>query len=343
MNKISDTKKKIAECAGLWLAEGSTRSKSEITFTNSCLDLVDLFYKTINQLFENCNYNQRIYVYTRNGKKITLPYNDCVIKYYIHKRATKPFLIFRIASVKLVKEWNKVVNEVLSARKLSPYIIRGFFAGEGNIKEASHNSRVLRVSQKEQKEFIDNMLKNLNIKYKYSLKERSYNISGKKNWDIFAKLRLADLHPDKKEKFWKVYQNFKEEHYDKNFIINNILPILNEPKTTRQLSQIFNRTPARIQDVLISLKKQKRIRNFRVKSVDYWTNNLDLVIISKIKKDYLLLLNEPKQTSEFAKHFKVDWKSSFKRLKELERLNLTRRQENGRWIKLQTSKTVLAI
>ena len=343
MKRLTNTKKSLAECVGLWLAEGSTKSKAEITFTNSQLELVDLFYRTTKELFKDYKYNTRIYFYSSDGRKINFPYLDCKLKFYIDKRTKENYFIFRLASVKLVKKWNEIVKEVLLKRELSTYVLRGFFAGEGNIKEASHNSRVLRISQKMQKEFIDNSLNHLNIKYKYIPKEMSYDISGKWNWDIFAKLRLADLHPKKKKKFWEVYSKFKEEHYEHNFIRNNILNVLSGPKTSKQLAEIFNRTPARIQDIVIELKKQGKINNFRVRSVDYWTKDKDLVIISKLKNDYLLFLDMLKQTSEFAKHFKVNWKSSFRRLEELKNLNLVRREKDGRWIKLPTDKRILII
>ena len=170
-----------------------------------------------------------------------------------------------------------------------------------------------------------------------------YNISGKSNWDTFANLKLADLHPDKKERFWRVYRKFKEEHYEKNYLIKEIFQILNKPYTTRELSKIYKRSFARIQDVLIELKKLGKVKNFRVRSVSYWTNNPNLIIISKLKNDYLLYLSKPKQTSEFAKKFKVDWRSSYRRLTELERLNLVRRQNDGKWIKIPTQKRIIAI
>ncbi len=343
MKRLTNREKRLAECVGLWLAEGSTKSKVEITFTNSCLELIDLFKRTINKIFKGERYNQRIYIYSKTGEKLDLPYKNCVLKFYTHKRATKPFMIYRVASVKLRNKWQEIIGRTLNKQELSPYILRGFFAGEGNIKDASHNSRVLRISQKIQKEFIDNALNYLNIKYRYIPKEMSYDIYGKWNWDIFAKLKLADLHPDKKKKFWHVYSKFKEEHYEHNFIKNNILNVLNEPKTSRQLAEIFKRTPARIQDIIIELKKQGKINNFRVRSVDYWTKNKGLVIISRLKNDYLLFLDMPKQTSEFAKHFKVNWKSSFRRLEELKNLNLTRREPDGRWIRIATDKEILVI
>ncbi len=343
MNDLQDFKKREAECVGLWLAEGGNKSKSEITFTNNCLGLVDLFKKTINEIFKDCSYNQRIYVYSKTGKKIKVPYDDCVIKYYAHERATKPFFIYRIASVKLIGKWREIVNKSLNLKEFYPYVLRGFFAGEGNIKEVSHNSRVLRIAQKERKEFIDVILKDLGIKFSFNSKGRSYEIHGKPMWDIFANLKLADLHPHKKRRFWEVYNHFKEEHYETNFLINNILPILNKPITTKKISQIFNRSPARITDVLVELKKQDKVNNFRIRSVDYWTNNPNLIIISKLKKEYLILIDNPRPTSEFAKYFKIDWKSSFRRLKELEKLNLVRRLENGKWMKLPNQKTIAAI
>jgi hypothetical protein len=334
---------RIAECCGLWLAEGSTTSTSEITFTNNCLELVDLFKRTINELFKNERYNQRIYVYSKTGEKVSLPYEDCLIKYYVHKRATKPFFIFRIASVQLMKKWNQIVKEMLENKDIYPYILRGFFAGEGNVHTGKRSVRVLRISQSKPKEFIDNLLKEFGIKFSFEAGNRNYILSGKSNWDIFAKFKLADLHPNKKEKFWRAYNSFKEEHYAKNYIIQKIFPLLDSPYTSRQLSQIFNRSIARIQDVLIELKKQKKINNFRVGSTDYWTKDLDLIIISKIKNQYLLFLNCPKETSEFAKYFKVNWKSSFKRLKELQRLSLVTRRKDGKWIKLPSKKKILAI
>lgn len=336
-------KKRVAECVGLWLAEGSTKSTSEITFTNNCWDLIDLFYNTINIVFKDYNYNPRIYVYSKNKGKVNISYKNCKVNYYTHKRATKPYFMLRIASVKIVNKWNRIVNEILSERELYPYILRGLFAGEGNIKEASHSSRILRISQKEQKELIDNLLNELKIKFSFTSSNRMYNICGKSNWDIFAKFRLADLHPDKKERFWRIYKEFKEEHYEKNYLSKNIFQILNKPHTTRQLSKIYGRSFARIQDILIELKKQRKIKNFRVGGINYWTNDKLLIIISRLKKDYLLFLTRPRQTSEFANKFKVNWKSSYRRLKELERLNLVKREKDGRWVKIQTKKKILAI
>ena len=55
--------KKIAECVGLWLAEGDNKSNREITFTNNEFSLIELFHKTIQKLFSNYTFNINIYVW----------------------------------------------------------------------------------------------------------------------------------------------------------------------------------------------------------------------------------------------------------------------------------------
>jgi len=333
----------VAECVGLWLAEGSTTSKSEITFTNNCLGLIDLFYNTINELFKNYYFNQRIYTYSKEGLEVKLPYARCNFKYYIHKRATRPFFIFRIASVQLIKKWKDIVNKKLNENNMTPFILRGFFAGEGNVHEGKKGVRVLRISQKMEKDFIDNLLKSLELNFHFEKRNRNYILSSKSNWDIFAKYNLADLHPNKKEKFWRVYNSYKQEHYKKNYLYEEVYKALEEPLTTLELSKKFKRSFARIQDVLILLKQKRKIKNFRVKSKDYWTNNPNIAIISKIKKNYLEILSKPKLTSEIAKEFKVDWKSSFRRLNELKKLGFVNKQKDNTWIRQLTEKKVIII
>ena len=343
MDRLSDLNKQTAECVGLWLAEGDTKTKHEITFTNNCWELIELFYKTVNKLFKEDSFNPRIYVYSKNKERIEIPYKDCVVKFYIHRRAKKPFFILRFASVKIVKKWKKIVESFLKKEEAFPYLFRGFFAGEGNVYQGTNNRRILRIAQKEKKEFIDNWLKFFNLHYSFEKGNRNYVIWRKFSWDLFAGLNLADLHPLKKEKFWNVYNSFKEEHYPPNYLIKEVYNFLNHPLTTKELAIKFKRSSARMQDVLILLKKQRKAFNFRIGSIDYWINDPNLIIISLIKHKYLKFLDTQRNTSDFAKHFKVCWKSSFNRLNELEKLNLVRREKNGEWIKLQTKKKLLVI
>jgi len=58
----------LAECIGLWLAEGDKKTEREITFTNNCIPLVELFGFTIQKQFENYPINPRIYVYSAKTK-----------------------------------------------------------------------------------------------------------------------------------------------------------------------------------------------------------------------------------------------------------------------------------
>jgi predicted transcriptional regulator len=234
-----------------------------------------------------------------------------------------------LASVSATRDWRNIVISALNNSNFYPHILRGFFAGEGSVKFGSHNNRTLLVAQKQPKIFINKILHNLGISHTFSINNRSYVITGKWNWDIFAKYRLADLHPIKREKFWKIYKEFKEEHYPALQLKNQVLEKLKKPLTACELADIFNRSQARICDVLMELKKENKIKNFRIGSKDYWTNQ-NIAIVSKIKAKYLQLLTEGfTKTSEFAKKLAVDWKSANRRLKELEKLRLVRFDVNG--------------
>lgn len=342
MEELSE--KELAECVGLWLAEGDKKTKSEITFTNNCTDLIDLFYKILIRLFSDKKDNIRIYIYSNGNDKIDFPYKNIITKSYVDKRARKPYYVLRLASVEYIKKWKEIVEDISNREELYSAILRGFFAGEGNIKEGNHNSRGLRVAQKEKLILLERILQNLNIKnFIFRPNERSYTIYGKSNWDIFAQLKLADLNSEKKTRFWKVYNEFKQNHYEINYLRDTILLELENPSTARALAKKYNRSFARIQDILIDLKKQGKIKNFRCGSIDYWTNNLKLIIISKIKKGYLDYLNEPRRNSDFAKKFKVDPKSSLKRLKELQELNLVNRNKEKNWSKISINQKIMVV
>ena len=121
--------------------------------------------------------------------------------------------------------------------------------------------------------------------------------------------------------------------------------MLINPHMTSELAIKFNRTEARIQDVLMELKDKRIINNFRSGSRSYWIkNDQNVIIISNLKKKYLDFLgNNPKNTAELAKYFNVDFKSSLRRLKELEKLSLVKRNYNKKWEKLNPNKEVRVI
>ena len=336
--------KKIAECVGLWLAEGDDKCDNEITFTNNQFGLIELFHKNIKKLFSNYKFNIRIYVYTPNGENVAVPLEVTKINRYIDRRANKPYYIWRLASVTINKEWKKIVEAYKHNPIYYANILRGFFAGEGSIKSTSHNSRTLTISQKPYP-YLEKLLSYFNVEFKYRANNRTYYITHRDNWEKLAKIRIADLHPIKKEKFWKVYSEFKERHYKNYHIRNNILQMLSNPCTTSELSVKFTRTEARIQDVLIELKNKGIINNFRSGSKSFWIrNDQNIIIISNLKKKYLnILMKGNKNTTEIANYFNVDFKSSFRRLKELENLGLVRRKEDKKWEKLNPDKKVIVL
>ena len=224
---------KLAECVGLWLAEGDNKSNLEITLTNNCLKIITYFHFLMKDLFQDIK--PRIYVYRANKdetKKIKL--RGIRLRYYNDNRANKDYYIYRIANVKTVKMWHRLVDDIKSNKHLSKHVLRGFFAGEGNLKEGAHHNRAIRIAQGKSNSFLESLLRELNIEYRFSKRERAYVITSRTNWDKLAKIRIADLHPDKKVKFWRIFNEFKEWHYSHNFIRNNILEHLNEPKTSRQ-------------------------------------------------------------------------------------------------------------
>lgn len=260
---------KLAECVGLWLAEGDNNSNLEITITNNCWNIITYFHSLMEEMFEDIK--PRIYVYRTNksnSKKFSL--NNVRFRYYTDNRANKNYYIYRIASVKLVKLWHSLVNEIELKRYLYKHVLRGFFAGEGNLKEGSHKNRTIRISQGKPNIFLETMLKELNIESRFSERERSYVITGRENWDKLSRIKIADLHSNKKVKFWRIFNSYKEWHYSHNFIRNNILEHLDVPKSSRQLAYEFNRGQNRIQQVLTKLKRENKVVNFRIKSIDYW-------------------------------------------------------------------------
>lgn len=328
----------IAECVGLWLAEGDKTTIREVTLTNNSVDVILFFSQRIMSLYKGKN-KPRIYAYSPYNKKPYSSFNGIKINFYNDFRANKPYYIFRLADTNFVKYWKAKVEEIKNNKNLYPDILRGFFAGEGNIKEASRN-RVIRLAQKQQLEIIDSILNYYKINFTFSKRERAYVITSRRNWDKLAELTIADLHPEKKEKFYKIYKKFKEYHYPHNHIKDNILDSLCKPKTSRELASEFGRTQSRLQRILSKLKEEGKVRNFRVRSKNYWINSdSNLILISERKKSILDLLNNPLRTVDIANTLNIDEKSIARRLTELERLGLVKRNEYL-WSRINIDKEV---
>jgi len=343
-----DFNKKLAECVGLWLAEGDNKTKMEITFSNNCWELVNTFHKILIKLLSKYNPKIRIYVYNSTKEQIKIPLKNIQVNYYIDKRATKPYYIWRLASVDLVKEWKKIVEKSKNDTNSYAGILRGFFAGEGTVKEGSHGSRVLRISQGKRLIYIDKILGFFEIDYKFSLYHRNgYIIHRKENFDRLAKIGIADLHPTKKTKFDNMLSKYKQTHYKKGHIKKHIKKTLKRDGfyTSEQLANLFDRSQDRVSEVLTELKKERLIKNFRVRSKDYWTlESKKIILISAIKYKYLnILKKDPKRTKDIAEEAGVCFKAAFNRLKELKKLGLVKRNKDKTWETLNVNKKVVVI
>ncbi|MFQ5722126.1 MAG: hypothetical protein ACE5GI_06515 [Candidatus Aminicenantales bacterium] len=287
--------------------------------------------------------NFRLYVYLPSENyKINVKSDTQRINRYIDKRARNPYFILRLGNTALVKKWKTIVNITKNKTTLYPHILRGFFAGEGNIKTGSNFCRQIRIAQKERNKLIENILNEIEVKANFSGRERAYVISSRYNWEKLAKIKIADLHPVKKEEFWKIYGDFKEWHYSHNFIRNNILSFLSSPKTSMELASMFKRDQTRLQRILTKLKRRGMVKNFRVGSKDYWIKSKNVAIISKRKSEILELLNMPRKTVYVANRLEVTWKAAFRRLKELEKLDLVKRK-NNLWYLTQINKQVIVL
>ena len=139
--------KEIAECVGLWLAEGDKKTTAEVTFTNNCIELIIFFHETIKALYKGKN-KPRIYVYSPTDRILILKLQGFVIRNYVDKRANRTYYIYRLADTEFVKEWEKIVNSIKNDTSYYSDILRGIFAGEGYVKHdlKNNNSRNVTIS-----------------------------------------------------------------------------------------------------------------------------------------------------------------------------------------------------
>ena len=333
--------RELAQCIGLWLAEGDDKTNAEITFTNNNLELVQLFRETVEGLFPGLN--PRIYAYDKTRTGFTM--DGVIIREYIDERANRPYYIYRVASRKATKQWKQLAEEYTSNPEYYAWILQGFFAGEGNIKYSlKHNyHRSIRISQGSPIPLIEKMLAHYCISWKYTPRNRMYNITGFGNLAVADKISLTCLHSDKHEKFKEMISTITEEHYGANYLKTQVYNDLKEPATAQALSKKYQRSFARIQDVLIELKKERSIQNYHIGSRQYWIRtDRHVIIISPIKKQLLDCLETPKRTFEVAKALKRRFESTEDRLRELEKLGLAERRGKA-WHKKEVKEETICL
>jgi len=337
----------IARCVGLWLAEGDNKTSREITFTNNCLELIDFFKETIEKIFPLAEGPKpRMYVYLPRAGKFDIPFNSR-IKIYMDTRARKPYCIYRVSGVKLVKQWKGIVSKYALDKEMHPYILQGFFAGEGNVKfNRALRSRTIRIAQGKRNRLLENILEENGVRNRYSIDEKAYVITARGNLEKLAKIEVAILHPEKNKKFNEMLATYKQHHYPRHYFRRKIYEMLKVPRTSQELAELFGRSVARVQDTLKVLKDGGKVQNFKVRSNVFWIrSDQKTIMISDVKTRYLDLLKMygTLSTVALARERDVDFKSAYRRLKELKKLGLVRRNPVKKWELCAISKRIISI
>ena len=119
---------------------------------------------------------------------------------------------------------------------------------------------------------------------------------------------------------------------------------MNEPYQTKELAEVFDRSQARLCDVLMKLKKEGKITNYEAGSQTYWLrDDQNSVIILEVKSNYVELLdNQYLKVGQTSEHFSVPNSSAYKNLHRLQELGLIKKKEHE-WKTIETEKQVIIL
>ncbi len=332
----------LSECVGLWIAEGDSTSTREITFTNNCVPLLVHFHQNLSKHFNYRN-SPRLYEYSPDSPT-DFSIEGARKRYYVDKRARKPYYIYRVADAVSLREFRAFVDEVTVRPECFADILRGIIAGEGNIKyDASQHSRTVRIAQKERMPLIEKMLDAMEITYSFDASSRQYEIGGVENMERLEALDLVSLHPQKKQAFEAMMKTSKQRHLPRGELKNIVFELLAVPLTSSALAKKLTKSQARIQEVLAELELEGKIRQYRAYSWCYWVrNDANLLIISTIKEQILDSISDnPKTAAEIVREVGSSYRAVRKRLDELKSLQLVRRDEEKRWIRLRRNEKLI--
>ena len=315
---------KLAECVGLWLAEGDNRTIREVTITNNSIDVILFFHEQIMKIYKGKN-KPRIYVYSPSKRKLYNSIGNIKINFYTDERANRPYYIYRIADVVFLKKWHSIVEKIKNRKKLFEHILRGFFAGEGNIKfDLKRGCRIIRISQGKRNEYLEKILKRFNLTFKYDIKKRMYWISGKNNLVRVEELDIASLNPIKYAEFSRMM----EGHYNisRNQLKWKVYKMLKTPRKFKDISNKMRVNWVDVSFVLNELKKEGKIDYFRENRDRYWARK-DFVnkTLSKRKTDIISNLDAPKGNVKLSNCMSIPRKTITRRLLELEKEGLIER------------------
>lgn len=335
----------IVECVGLWLAEGDKTTIREVTLTNNSIDIILFFSQRIMSLYKGKN-KPRIYVYSPSKRKLYGSFNRTQINFYHDFRANRPYYIFRLADTNFSKEWKTVVGEIKSSKAFYPDILRGFFAGEGNIKfDKLQMSRIVRISQGKRDEFLESIFKELGLTFEFEPERRMYWFRGKNNMDIFDRLDIVSLHPEKYFAFKEMMCSY-EAGLDTT-VEKAVYSLLKEPKKTKELVDMLKKNWIDIDRALKSLKQMNKIDYFRDDDNTYWARK-DVVQKALLdrKTQILSRLNNPMAVGKLSDSIKISRRCVAIRLKELEKEGLIERTEKDnretKWKKTKEGEKFMA-
>ncbi|MBT4804674.1 helix-turn-helix domain-containing protein [Candidatus Woesearchaeota archaeon] len=291
--------KEIAECVGLWLAEGDSKTKSEVTFTNNCIELILFFHEHIHQLYSGKN-KPRIYIYSPAPRTLITNLNGFVIRNYSDVRAKRTYYIYRLADVQFVKEWKRIVSDVKDNEKFYPEVLRGIFAGEGNVKHdlKNKNSRNLRVASGKRDPFIEKLLEFFNVPIKYTSDNHMYLITGR-HLEKLNDINIAVLHPEKESKFRKMIDSVKEKHYSPGEFKKLLFGQLDSFQKTKDLAKFFNKSVIYTLETLTELKRENVVSNIKRKDGSFWAKKH--LIKEHFNSERVRILHNIKKYQTFSK------------------------------------------
>lgn len=237
-------------------------------------------------------------------------------------------------------KWRGLVSRVCSHSSYYQFVLQGFFAGEGNVKEGSHESRAVRIAQAKPNPLLEMMLRHYEISFRYG-GHRQYTISGRQNLEKVLALRMTCLHRPKHKRFMRMMAGYRQRHYPRHALDELVLSTLVIPQTTKELAARLQRSRSRLFQVLSTLHLMGRVQGYHVNSTHYWVKTgSQLIVISKQKMRILNLLRKHHRVFELAANLATDGKAVSRRLHELERLGLVYR-EKANWHRKSTQSRVM--
>lgn len=264
---------------GLYLGDGlnstSKNSRNKIAFSNSnefLLSFTKRFFERINMeigkvevLYPSSDSSQQLVDFW--SRELNVSRNIIKIRVKENIKSQHCCLTLWIFSNKSRKGLNKVIGIAIkksSDSRVAKYILQGIIAAEGNVKLTSNNVlNAIRITSvdKKLKRLICNLLKTLSITFNGNSED--VTIYGFKNFQKVKKLKLMNLHPEKKDKFEKGFNELISSTIP-GITQHEILKLIKKGRMSRfQLSKKLNKHPDTVYFHLKHLLKSNKIKKVK--------------------------------------------------------------------------------